>query len=250
MSSTGDCPSCTPNAWFSVVSNTGSPVLFTKSATMMAFFAAAGDDDPGAAPVGVPVKPANIFVSQPARGSKQIKILDFGLARQQGGDLQESSQAATFSGQATSPGTDPWPADLTNPGSTLGTVAYMSPEQAKGEPLNARTDLFSLGAVIYEMATGTKPYAGQSTAEVFVALLTKDPAPVTAINPAMPSDLDGLDAHASPGSSGKVTAAASGTHAEVEARPAAQDVASPEKPRGQRMPLLMGAAVIVLLLAG
>jgi eukaryotic-like serine/threonine-protein kinase len=226
------------------------------------------------------IKPANIFVSEAPRRPRQIKILDFGLAKQQGsGDLQDSGEAtATFGGQATSAGTDGGKVnpDLTSPGSTLGTVAYMSPEQAKGEPLDARTDLFSLGAVIYEMATGAKPFAGQSTAEVFVALLTKDPAPVTAINPAMPSDLDGitakllakekerryqtaeevsqdldaLDAHASPGSSGKVTAAASGTHAEVEARPAAQDVASPEKPRGQRMPLLMGAAVIVLLLAG
>ncbi len=137
------------------------------------------------------IKPANIFVSQAARGPKQIKILDFGLAKQQGvGDLQNSGEAtATFGALATSAGTDTGKAnpDLTSPGSTLGTVAYMSPEQAKGEPLDARTDLFSLGAVIYEMATGSKPFAGQSTAEVFVALLTKDPAPVTAMNPAMPS---------------------------------------------------------------
>jgi serine/threonine protein kinase/tetratricopeptide (TPR) repeat protein len=225
------------------------------------------------------IKPANIFVSQAARGPKQIKILDFGLAKQQGaGDLQNSGEAtATFGAQATSAGTDTGKAnpDLTSPGSTLGTVAYMSPEQAKGEPLDARTDLFSLGAVIYEMATGTKPFAGQSTAEVFVALLTKDPAPVTAMNPAMPAQLDGIvakllakekaqryqtaeelsqdlenvDVHASLGSSGKVTAA-SGTHAAVEAHPAAQDVAGPEKPRGRRMPLLVGAAVIVLLVAG
>jgi serine/threonine protein kinase len=138
------------------------------------------------------IKPANIFVSQPARGSKQIKILDFGLAKQQGGDSQESSQAATFGGQATSPGTGPWPADLTSPGSTLGTAAYMSPEQAKGEPLDARTDLFSLGVVIYEMATGSKPFAGQSTAELFAALLTRDPAPLSTVNPAMPPQLDGI----------------------------------------------------------
>ena len=225
------------------------------------------------------IKPANIFVSQAARGPKQIKILDFGLAKQQGtGDLQDSGEAtATFGGQATSGGTDTGKAnpDLTSPGSTLGTVAYMSPEQAKGEPLDARTDLFSLGTVIYELATGSKPFAGQSTAEVFVALLTKDPAPVSAMNPAMPAQLDGIvakllakekaqryqsaeelsqdlenvDAHASLGSSGRV-AAASGTHAAVEAHPAAQDVAGPEKPHGRRMPLLVGAVVIVLLLAG
>jgi tetratricopeptide (TPR) repeat protein len=213
------------------------------------------------------IKPANIFVSQPARGTKQIKILDFGLAKQQGvGDLQDSGEAtATFSGLVTSAGTDGGRAnpDLTSPGSTLGTVAYMSPEQAKGELPDARTDLFSLGVVIYEMATGSKPFVGQSTAELFVALLTKDPAPVSAANPTMPAELDGIaakllakekeqryqtaeevlqdleavDAQASHGSSGKVTAA-SGTHAAApaEAHPAAQN--------------LLAAAVIVLLLAG
>jgi serine/threonine protein kinase/tetratricopeptide (TPR) repeat protein len=224
------------------------------------------------------IKPANIFVSQPARGSKQIKILDFGLAKQQGGDLQESSQAATFGGQATSPGTGPWPADLTSPGSTLGTAAYMSPEQAKGEPLDARTDLFSLGVVIYEMATGSKPFAGQSTAELFAALLTRDPAPLSTVNPAMPpqldaivarllakekeqryqtaeellQDLEAVDTQASHGSSGTVSAAASGTHAGAPdgAPPATQDARSAEKTPSRRMPLLVAAAVIVLLLAG
>ena len=122
------------------------------------------------------IKPPNIFVNEGTRGPKQIKILDFGLAKQQGGDLQESTQAATLTGVATSPGTGPAPADLTIPGSTLGTVAYMSPEQAKGEPLDARTDLFSLGVVIYEMATGAKPFVGQSTAELFAALLMREPA--------------------------------------------------------------------------
>jgi eukaryotic-like serine/threonine-protein kinase len=228
------------------------------------------------------IKPANIFVSQPARGPKQIKILDFGLAKQQGvGDLQDSGEAtATFGGLATSAGTDGGRVnpDLTSPGSTLGTVAYMSPEQAKGEPLDARTDLFSLGAVIYEMATGSKPYAGQSTAELFVALLTKDPAPMSTVNPAMPVELDGIvakllakekeqryqtaeellqdleavDAQASHGSSGTVGAAASGTHAAApaEAHPTAQDLRSPEKARVRRMPMLVAAALVALLLAG
>ena len=125
------------------------------------------------------IKPANIFLNEGTRGPKQIKILDFGLAKQQSGELQESSQVATFDGLATSPGTATVPADLTSPGSTLGTVAYMSPEQAKGEPLDARTDLFSLGVVIYEMATGAKPFAGQSTAEVFASLLMREPAAVS-----------------------------------------------------------------------
>jgi eukaryotic-like serine/threonine-protein kinase len=216
------------------------------------------------------IKPANIFVSEGARGPKQIKILDFGLAKQQGGDSQESSQVASFAGLATSPGTGP--ADLTSPGSTLGTVAYMSPEQAKGEPLDARTDLFSLGVVIYEMATGAKPFAAQSTAELFAALLTRDPAQVSAVNPAMPAELDGIvarllakekqqryqtaeellqdleavDAQASHAPSGNVTAA-SGTHAAAPAE--TQHVPSTEKARPRRMPLLLAAGLIVLLLA-
>ena len=80
--------------------------------------------------------------------------------------------------------------ELTSPGSAVGTVAYMSPEQAKGEPLDARTDLFSLGTVIYEMATGKTPFAGGSTAEVFAALLRENPPPVSTVNPAMPKKLD------------------------------------------------------------
>jgi eukaryotic-like serine/threonine-protein kinase len=80
--------------------------------------------------------------------------------------------------------------ELTSPGSAVGTVAYMSPEQAKGEPLDARTDLFSLGSVIYEMATGKTPFAGGSTAEVFAALLKENPPPVSLVNPAMPKKLD------------------------------------------------------------
>ena len=222
------------------------------------------------------IKPANIFVSQPGRGPRQIKILDFGLAKQQGvGDLQDSGEAtATFGGLVTSAGTDGGRVnpDLTSPGSTLGTVAYMSPEQAKGEPLDARTDLFSLGAVIYEMATGSKPYAGQSTAELFVALLTKDPAPVSTLNPAMPVELDGIvakllakekeqryqtaeevlqdleavDAQPSHGSSGTVTAAASGTHGGG----GRAEFAQPGKNAGSPHPMLVAAALVVLLLAG
>jgi len=225
------------------------------------------------------IKPANIYVNEGARGLKQIKILDFGLAKQQGGELQESSQVATFGGQPTSAGTGQalTNADLTSPGSTLGTVAYMSPEQAKGEPLDARTDLFSLGVVIYEMATGVKPFAGQSTAELFVALLTKDPAPVSTVNPAMPAEVDGIvarllvkekeqryqtaeqvlqdleavDAHASHSGSGTVKAA-SGPHAAapLEPHPAVRDLRSAEAARGRRTPLVAAGVVVLLLLAG
>jgi tetratricopeptide (TPR) repeat protein len=224
------------------------------------------------------IKPANIYVNEGARGLKQIKILDFGLAKQQGGELQESSQVATYGGQPTSAGTGAAPGDLTSPGSTLGTVAYMSPEQAKGEPLDARTDLFSLGVVIYEMATGAKPFAGQSTAELFVALLTKEPAPVSTLNPAMPAELDGIvgrllakekeqryqtaeqvlqdleavDAHPSQSGSGKLAVAGSGTYAAapVEVHPARQDVPSAETTRARRTPLVAAGLIVLLLLGG
>ncbi len=227
------------------------------------------------------IKPANIYVNEGARGLKQIKILDFGLAKQQGGESQESSQVATFGGQPTSAGTGPAlaNADLTSPGSTLGTVAYMSPEQAKGEPLDARTDLFSLGVVIYEMATGAKPFAGQSTAELFVALLTKEPAPVSTVNPAMPAaldpivakllakekeqryqtaeellqDVEGPDSQTSQSSgSGKVVAAAIGTPATAptEQHPPVPDLRSVEAARGRRTPLLAAGLIVLLLLAG
>src|SRR5271154_4739387 len=143
------------------------------------------------------LKPANLFVVQGGRDRKQLKILDFGLAKKQGAEASPDSRyfdaqnaGATATGAA--PGGVTGALDLTTPGSTVGTAAYMSPEQAKGEPLDARTDLFSLGSVLYEMATGHAAFAGRSTAEVFVALLTKEPPSLTSANPAMPAALDGV----------------------------------------------------------
>src|SRR6202451_1038219 len=140
------------------------------------------------------IKPANIFVLEADRGKRQIKILDFGLAKKQNGVAAADSRVYDGSGNgdltAAGPGTATM--ELTSPGSAVGTVAYMSPEQAKGSPLDARTDLFSLGAVIYEMATGEAPFGGGSTADVFVALLQKNPPPVSTVNPAMPKQLDAI----------------------------------------------------------
>src|SRR3984957_18487169 len=117
------------------------------------------------------IKPANLFVVDALRGKHQIKILDFGLAKKQSGVAAVDARTHEIPGSGSSDETAVGPGEatleLTSPGSAVGTVAYMSPEQAKGVPLDARTDLFSLGTVIFEMATGKTPFAGESTAEVF-----------------------------------------------------------------------------------
>ena len=140
------------------------------------------------------IKPANLFVIDAVRGKRQIKILDFGLAKKQVGLAAVESRTHTMPGSSNSDETAVGPGvatlELTSPGSAVGTVSYMSPEQARGMPLDARTDLFSLGTVIYEMATGKTPFGGESTADVFVALLREDPPPVSTVNPAMPKKLD------------------------------------------------------------
>src|SRR5262245_10539166 len=131
------------------------------------------------------VKPANIFITQ--RG--QVKVLDFGLAK--------PGTRADDGGEAIVGGTAEWTEETTSrPGAVLGTLAYMSPEQAGGEELDARSDLFSFGVVLYEMATGVRPFTGQSTEDVSDAIRNEPPVPPRELNPSLPAGLQRVIARA------------------------------------------------------